>query len=437
MLAKLLHRLLMLVVMATYDVIAQPQEALRYRVMENVRVGTRIGNVIIDAGLRRQHSHSVLRKLRFSFLTPPPIPVDIGHTDGIIVTTADVDRESLTSCRQQATCDVTVDVTVQPVTYFRIIKVVVEVIDENDNAPRFGDSSHAVLSISESASPGASFLLPSATDADSPQFGVSRYELLTSYKQFGLRVTPKLDGFLDVRLVLRRRLDRELTDVFQLKLAAFDGGEPALHDVVNVTVNVLDSNDNDPVFERSRYELRLPEDLPPNTRILTVRATDADLAATERLVYDMTRRSRRELGHMFTIDNKTGEVYVIGQFDREHTAEYHVIVTAQDAAPGTPEAHTVDVTVHVIIDDVNDNAPRIVFNTLSAADAAIAHVSENSVSGSFVAHVTASDVDIGRNALVNCTLAQDSDSQLFKLVPRPFQHLQAEADYQLMTSHRS
>jgi len=138
-----------------------------------------------------------------------------------------VDRESLTSCRQRATCDVTVDVTVQPVTYFRIIKVVaiiiiiiiiiikvvVEVIDENDNAPRFGDSSHAVLSISESASTGASFLLPSATDADSPQFGVSHYELLTSYKQFGLRVTPKLDGFLDVRLVLRRRLDREVTCV--------------------------------------------------------------------------------------------------------------------------------------------------------------------------------------------------------------------------------
>ena len=143
-------------------------------------------------------------------------------------------------------------------------------------------------------------------------------------------------------------------------------------------------------------------------------------------------------------------MYVIGHLDRETTPEYHVIVTAEDAVPGTPEAHTVDVTVHVIIDDVycdvtvhvivddvNDNSPQIVFNTLNAADAAIAHVSENSVSGSFVAHVTASDADVGRNALVSCTLSQHTDSQLFKLVPRPFQHLQAEADYQLMTSHRS
>jgi len=54
-----------------------------------------------------------------------------------------------------------------------------------------------------------------------------------------------------------------------------------------------------------------------------------------------------------------------------------------------------------------------------------------------------SDADVGRNALVSCRLADSADSdpavksQMFKLVPRPFQHLQAEADYQLMTSQGS
>ena len=92
-------------------------------------------------------------------------------------------------------------------------------------------------------------------------------------------------------------------------------------------------------------------------------------------------------------------------------------------------------TVRVIVDDVNDNAPQIVFNTLSTADATIAHVRENSVSGSFVAHVTASDADSGHNALVSCVLGEHVDSDLFELVPRPFQHAtHREADYQLMTS---
>ena len=128
---------------------------------------------------------------------------------------------------------------------------------------------------------------------------------------------------------------------------------------------------------------------------------------------------------------------VTAPLDRETTTEYQVIVTAADAPPGTPEAHTVDVTVHVIIDDVNDNAPHIVFNTLSTADATIAHVSENSVSGSFVAHVTASDADTGHNAQVTCELDHHADNELFQLVPRPFQHAHAEPDYQLMTSQRS
>jgi len=151
------HLLTQLVVMATLSrdvIIAQPQEALRYRVTENVRLGTTIGDVVTDSGLRRQHSHDVLRRLHFRLLSRPSLPVDIGRSDGVLVTTGNVDREALTSCRQQVACDVTVDVTVQPVTYFRIIKVVLEVVDVNDNAPQFGESSHDVIPISESASVG-------------------------------------------------------------------------------------------------------------------------------------------------------------------------------------------------------------------------------------------------------------------------------------------
>ena len=59
-----------------------PHEALRYRVTENVRVGTTVGDLVSDSGLRRQHSYSVLRLLRFSLLTRPSLPLDIGHSDG-------------------------------------------------------------------------------------------------------------------------------------------------------------------------------------------------------------------------------------------------------------------------------------------------------------------------------------------------------------------
>ena len=106
--------------------------------------------------------------------------------------------------------------------------------------------------------------------------------------------------------------------------------------------------------------------------------------------------------------------------------------------------HTVDVTVHVTVDDVNDNAPRIVVNTLAAADTSLVHVRENAEIGIFVAHVTVSDPDAESNGIVNCTIS-DAESvsrqgrgarASFELVPQPLQpaHQRSEADYQLITS---
>ena len=160
-------------------------------------------------------------------------------------------------------------------------------MDVNDNSPRFGTeaSGHFVISILESAAIGSTFLLPSATDPDSPSFGVHRYNIESDSNNFGLSVTKKLDGFLDVRLRLRERLDRELRHEYKLRLIAFDGGHPARSDSINVTVRVLDANDNDPMFEMQTYEVTIVETdaaigssafgRRPITR---VRATDPDLS---------------------------------------------------------------------------------------------------------------------------------------------------------------
>jgi len=51
---------------------------------------------------------------------------------------------------------------------------------------------------------------------------------------------------------------------------------------------------------------------------------------------------------VFAVDNRTGAMRVVAPLDRETTPEYHVIVTCADAPAGSAEAHTVDVTVHVI-----------------------------------------------------------------------------------------
>lgn len=102
---------------------------IRYQVQEEVPVGTRVGNVAIDAEIRRRFPKDVLQLLEFRFLSEPSIPLVIGLNNGMIHTSGPIDREAMTACRQRQTCEVPVDVTIQPVAYFVIVKIVVEVRD--------------------------------------------------------------------------------------------------------------------------------------------------------------------------------------------------------------------------------------------------------------------------------------------------------------------
>jgi len=71
--------------------------------------------------------------------------------------------------------------------------------DINDNRPRFTEST-VTLSVSESASPGSTYVIPAAVDVDSPQFAVQRYELDSRTDKFSLEVTENIDGTQEVAL---------------------------------------------------------------------------------------------------------------------------------------------------------------------------------------------------------------------------------------------
>ena len=311
-------------------------------------------------------------------------------------------------------------------------------MDVNDNSPRFDTvaSGNTVLKILESAAVGNTFLLPSATDPDSPSFGVRRYDIASDSNKFGLSVSRKLDGFLDVQLRLRERLDRELRHEYRMRLIAYDGGHPERSDSINVTVQVLDSNDNDPIFDQQTYEVTMIETDAATgssafgrTPITRVRATDPDLGENGRVVYGFAPQTRALYGRLFNIDNHTGEIYVRTGVDRETHSAFQLIVTAEDAGP---DSHPVDATVIVTVADVNDNRPTIIVNTLTGIGTDRAAVPENAAPGTFVAHVTVVDPDAGRNGTVNCTLLGSGSANFFTLEERSLLH-QPETEYQVLT----
>jgi len=114
------------------------------------------------------------------------------------------------------------------------------------------------------------------------------------------------------------------------------------------------------------------------TPITRVRAVDPDLGANGRVVYGLAAQTRALYGHLFTVDNRTGEISARAAIDREAHAAFQLIVTAEDAGP---DSHPVDATVVVTVADVNDNRPTIVVNTLAAVGADRAAVPENAAPG--------------------------------------------------------
>lgn len=86
-------------------------------------------------------------------------------------------------------------------------------------------------------------------------------------------------------------LDRENQSSYQLVVEAIDGGQPPLLGRLMVTVNVLDVNDNDPIFTRKIYECHFREDTAKGTLLIRVQAYDADLDSNGQVSYFIKRIS--------------------------------------------------------------------------------------------------------------------------------------------------
>ncbi|NXW62682.1 PCD12 protein, partial [Eurystomus gularis] len=364
--------------------------SVQYRVFEEVPPGTVIGTLAehFEEGESRETADA------FQLMeTPGRFPLHVGSGDGVLSTAGRVDREQL--CRHSHPCWVSFDVLAAQ--NLALIHVEVQVLDVNDNAPRF-PTPELELEISESASLRTRIPLDRALDADAGPNARCSYAL-SPCEHFDLQVVSSSDGTRHTELVVVKEVDRELHSSFDLVLTATDHGEPPKSGTALIKVIVLDSNDNSPVFAESSLTVEVREDALPGTLLVTVTATDPDQGPNGEIEYSLSKHAPPEVLSAFGIDARTGSIILKHPLDYEETHSYELDVQARDLGANPIPAHC-KILVKVL--DVNDNAPDVHITWA----ARVPVLSEALPKDSFVALVTASDPDSGSNGQVHCSLSQ-------------------------------
>ena len=268
------------------------------------------------------------------------------------------------------------------------IRVTVTVKDENDNAPVFPSPS-LQIEFPENTPRDVKRTLPPAKDLDLEIFNTQRYNIVSGNTNNAFRLSShrERDGVLYLDLQINGFLDRETTAFYSLVIEALDGGSPPLRGFMTVNITIQDVNDNQPIFNQSRYFATVPENATIGTSVLQVFATDTDAGDNGRITYTINRR-QSDRDSVFTIDPRTGVISVNRPLDFETKEVHELVVVASDNGV---QALETTAFVSIRVTDVNDNQPTI--NLIFLSDDATPKISEDAQPGEFVARISVNDPD--------------------------------------------
>ncbi|XP_063269434.1 protocadherin alpha-8-like isoform X3 [Prinia subflava] len=310
-------------------------------------------------------------------------------------------------------------------------KVVLEVLDVNDNAPEVRVTSLSVP-VAEDAAVGTVVAVLSVSDRDSGANGRVRCWVWPA-SPFGVEAT--FSG--SYSLVLREALDRERVSEYEVEVRAEDGGAPALRASRGLRVPVSDVNDNAPAFAQAVYTVLARENNAAGAELARLWARDPDEAGNGRVSYSLWEGGAgalsspsswsgaagggwRPASSYVSVDAESGRVWALQPLDYEELQVLQFEVRAVDA--GEPPLSG-NATVQLFVLDENDNAPALLPPPAgsaaeaggAAAEAAAAGWGSGTLwawaawgapAGQVVAKIRAVDADSGYNAWLRYELRE-------------------------------
>ncbi|XP_037090978.1 DE-cadherin-like [Pollicipes pollicipes] len=220
----------------------------------------------------------------------------------------------------------------------------VEVIDVNNNRPKFPDCDKYEPEVEENKDASTLVLTVKATDADKGANADLVYSLVTSPSSpDSLFKIDRETGVLTTAKSFNRDApdhDKELRVIVK----ANDNGEPSLEGTCAFIVNVLDVNDNSPLFDKSDYLETIAKDTKPDTQVERVSATDDDVGDNGAITYSLRAVRPTDASDYFGIDKRTGVITLtrpLVEFAIDSEIRLEAVASDQGEPPRSSEAQVI------------------------------------------------------------------------------------------------
>lgn len=275
------------------------------------------------------------------------------------------------------------------------------VVNTNENPPVF-DIPSSGIDFTENSDASFTFTI---NDGDSGPEGVPMLPVISGEfaSNFSITAGPTNNQFV---LQTATPLDREEENNVMITLTVSDSGDAMFRRTatINVTINVIDDNDNSPVIENISPGMRISvaEASPSGHFIYQVNASDRDIGTNAELTFSIESATGGP-NFPFTINN-IGQINTSQEIADSAGTNFSANIIVTDG--GSPMRST-SITVEIIVTETNNNKP--VFGNLPSAVSINENIPVNDI---VIRDFNVSDDDDGQAGVVSVELQQ---SDFFEL----------------------
>ena len=272
-----------------------------------------------------------------------------------------------------------------------VARLFVTVTDVNEFSPRFTNETGYSFSVLESTLIGDEIGMILAVDEDAGDAGIVSYSFINGTDDlFNLNPVTGV-------ITLSSSLDFE-TQPHQYFLQALARDNAGNSNEAAVIVNIINVDDHLPLFSMNLYFFSVRENVAVDTAIGHITCSDADNAALGiLLMYTISNSS-------FAVDTNRGELTVAEPLDLESVPRYSINAMCIDTVGNTASAN---ITINLL--PFNDFPPVFIQSHYNAS------VEENTILGTSIHQVRATDDDINEYFNINYTIVSGNDAGLFSI----------------------